>query len=74
MTTDATDDGVARILARSQVLKLRPGSVPARGLVREDSGQNLAFELAFFVLIQRADAHVPDPLPTHLRLPLVLSG
>jgi hypothetical protein len=33
--------------------------------VREDPVQNLAFELTFLVLVQRAHAHVPDPLSGH---------
>jgi hypothetical protein len=37
--------------------------------------QNLAFELAFPVLVQSAHAHVPDPLSSHRRLqPSSLSG
>ncbi len=34
-------------------------------LIREDAVENLAFELAFLVLVQRADTHVPDSLPSH---------
>jgi hypothetical protein len=45
--------------------ELRPGSVPARGLIREDPVQNLALELTFFILVQRAHAYVPDPRSGH---------
>jgi hypothetical protein len=39
-----------------------------RGFVRDDPVQNLAVELAFLVLVRRADAHVPDPLSSHQSL------
>lgn len=41
------------------------GGVPARGLVRETPVQHMAFELTFLLLVQRAHAHVPDPLSSH---------
>jgi hypothetical protein len=62
------DDGVPVTGEPQQLSKLRPGRVPARGFVHEDPVQNLAFELAFLVLVQRADPHVPDPLSSHLSL------
>ena len=36
--------------------------------VREDSVQNLAFELAFLILVKSAYSDVPDPLSCHRRL------
>ena len=52
-----------------QLGQLWPGGVSAGGVVREDPVQNLAIELAFLVLVQRAYSHVPDSLSSHLRLP-----
>lgn len=48
-----------------QLGQLRPVCVPAGGLVREYAVQNLAFELAFLVLVQRAHAYISDPLSSH---------
>jgi hypothetical protein len=55
-----------------QFPELRPGAVPARGLVRENPVQSLAFELAFLVLVQRTNPRVPDPLSGHCCLQLRL--
>jgi hypothetical protein len=59
------DHGVPVAGEPQQFRELWSCGVPAGGLVREDSVQNLAFELAFLVLIQRAHPHVPDPLSRH---------
>jgi hypothetical protein len=58
-------DGVPISGEPQQVPELRPGSVPAGGLVRENPVQDLAFELAFLVLVQRAHPHTPDTLSGH---------
>ena len=58
-------DGVPVTGEPQQLCQLWSGRVPARGLVREDPIQDLAFELALLVLVQRAHAHVPDPLTSH---------
>lgn len=47
-----------------QFRELWAGRVPAGGLVREDPVQNLAFELAALVLVQRARPYVPTRCPT----------
>jgi len=39
--------------------------------VREDPVQNVAFTLAFFILVQCTDPHVPDSRSSHLRLRLL---
>ena len=44
--------------------ELGSGGVPAGGFVRKHPVKNLAFELAFLVLVQRAHPHVTDPLTT----------
>jgi hypothetical protein len=62
------DDCVPVTGEPQQLSKLRSGRVPARGFVREDPVQNLAVELALLVLLQRAYAHVPDPLSSHQSL------
>jgi hypothetical protein len=62
------DDCVPVTGEPQQLSQLRSGRVPARGFVREDPVQNLAVELAFLVLVQRADPHVPDPLTSHQSL------
>jgi hypothetical protein len=51
-----------------QLRKLRSGSVPAGGLVREDPVQNYSFELAFLILVKSAYSDLPDPLSCHRRL------
>ena len=51
-----------------QFRELRPTSVSARGFIREDPVQNLAFKLALLVLVECADPYVPDPLTNHDRL------
>jgi hypothetical protein len=52
------DDGVPVTGEEQQLRQFRPGSVPARGLIRKDPVQNLAVELAFLVLVQGADPHI----------------
>jgi hypothetical protein len=63
------DDGVPVPGEPQQFREFWPRGVPAGGLVHKDPIQNLAFELALLVLVQRAHANVPDPLSSHLRLP-----
>ena len=61
-----------------QLGELGSGRVPARGLVGEDPVQDLAFKLAFLVLVEGADARIPDSLSSHqclqTRRPVSLSS
>lgn len=43
--------------------ELRAMHVLTRGFIEERSIQLQSFELPIFILIERADPHVPDPLP-----------
>lgn len=54
------NDGVPVAGGAQQFRELSLGGVPCGGFVREDPAQNLAIELAFLVLVERA--HLPDPL------------
>jgi hypothetical protein len=62
----AVHDGGVPVPGEAQEFgQLWSGRVPAGGLVREDRVQDLAVELASFVLVQGAQAHVTDPLSSH---------
>jgi hypothetical protein len=48
-----------------QLCQLWPCGVPARGLVSENAGQDLALELAQFILVYAAHPQVADALTIH---------